>query len=135
MSVTNVHSGRTNKLARGVNRSLVPVFRWTLTAVLVGTPVFAGAQEAEEEEAVEQTEIEQAEVTEQTELEDAPVVPTLIVWGGEDQMMPASGAETLAGRIPGSEVAILEGAHHACYMDQPDRFHERLLEFLEKVFR
>jgi pimeloyl-ACP methyl ester carboxylesterase len=60
-------------------------------------------------------------------------VPALIFWGEADQIFPASQAEELASYLANSEVVIVPGARHACYLDQPGLFHGRLLEFLKTL--
>lgn len=67
--------------------------------------------------------------------ENAPALaglalPTLVVWGAEDDLVPLSLADRLHELIPGSDVEILRGAGHACYLDQPEAFHAALLAFL-----
>ena len=57
-------------------------------------------------------------------------VPTLVMWGTADSVFPVAGAESLAAAIPDAELLLLEGAPHPAYLDQPDLFHERLLEFV-----
>jgi len=61
---------------------------------------------------------------------DGSSVPTLIVWGDRDAVFPVSGAKRLAARFERASVVILEGARHPCYLDEPARFHEAVLEFL-----
>ncbi len=65
-------------------------------------------------------------------LQGSPV-PTLVLWGSEDRVFPASGAASLGARFESAEVHIFEGASHPCYLDQPAVFHEVLLDFLEKL--
>jgi len=60
-------------------------------------------------------------------------VPTLVVWGGEDRVIPVAQAKRLEAAIPTSELFILEGASHPCYLDRPDDFHARLLAFLRSL--
>jgi pimeloyl-ACP methyl ester carboxylesterase len=62
-------------------------------------------------------------------------VPTLVIWGGADTVFPPSGAESLAQLFENAETRILEGARHPCYLDQPDAFHELLIEFARRVSR
>lgn len=57
-------------------------------------------------------------------------LPTLLVWGSEDWLIPRAQADMLAGRMTNARVEVIEDAGHACYMQQPDRFHELLLAFL-----
>jgi pimeloyl-ACP methyl ester carboxylesterase len=61
-----------------------------------------------------------------------PLPPTLVVWGRDDRMMPVAMATGLAARIPGATTAVIEDAGHACYLDQPETFHELLLSFLAR---
>lgn len=60
-------------------------------------------------------------------------VPALVLWGSEDRVVPLSVAETLVARLPDAELAVLEGASHPCYLDRPERFHELLFAFCERV--
>ena len=60
-------------------------------------------------------------------------VPTLVMWGTADSVFPVAGAESLAAAIPDAELMLLEGAPHPAYLDQPDLFHERLLEFVRST--
>jgi pimeloyl-ACP methyl ester carboxylesterase len=60
---------------------------------------------------------------------DQPV-PTLIVWGTRDRMIPAWHATTAHQAIPGSRVELFEGAGHFPYLDEPDRFADLLIAFM-----
>ena len=60
-------------------------------------------------------------------------VPTLVMWGTADSVFPVAGAEPLAAAIPDAGLLLLEGASHPAYLDQPDLFHERLLEFVRST--
>lgn len=57
-------------------------------------------------------------------------LPTLVVWGGADGLIPLDQGRALAAAVPGAELAVLEGAGHPCYLDDPDGFHARLVAFL-----
>ncbi len=57
-------------------------------------------------------------------------VPTLLIWGSEDQISPLANSEILLTEIKGARRVIIEGAPHPCYLDQPDAFHKAVLEFL-----
>jgi pimeloyl-ACP methyl ester carboxylesterase len=56
--------------------------------------------------------------------------PTLLFWGERDEIVPLERGRALAERLKGARLEVLPGAPHACYLDQPDRFHALLLEFL-----
>ena len=57
-------------------------------------------------------------------------VPTLILWGSADAVVPLARGEALARAIPGSRLSVFEGASHPCYLDQADRFHAELIDFV-----
>lgn len=56
--------------------------------------------------------------------------PTLLIVGSEDYAFERSGA--LHDRIKGSERVVIEGAGHACNIEQPKRWNEAALEFLRR---
>jgi pimeloyl-ACP methyl ester carboxylesterase len=57
-------------------------------------------------------------------------VPTMIIQGRHDRARtPEHGAE-MRDRIPGSRLAILEGAGHTPHLEQPDAFHALAMPFL-----
>ncbi|HEY3916657.1 MAG TPA: alpha/beta hydrolase [Stellaceae bacterium] len=56
--------------------------------------------------------------------------PTVILTGNEDTAHPSAFA--LQQRIPKSELRVLPGAGHACYLEQPWLFDRFMIEFLEK---
>lgn len=57
-------------------------------------------------------------------------VPTLIVWGTKDRMIPAWHASAAQQLMPGSRVELFEGAGHFPHLDEPDRFAALLAEFV-----
>ena len=63
-------------------------------------------------------------------LENAPVVPTLVVWGSRDRMIPAWHALNAQRSIPHCRVELFEGAGHFPHLDDPDRFAALLREFI-----
>jgi pimeloyl-ACP methyl ester carboxylesterase len=60
-------------------------------------------------------------------------VPTLILWGREDRLIPVSVAEWFNRQIPGSRVAILDGIGHIPMEEAPDRSLAPVLAFLAQV--
>jgi len=60
-------------------------------------------------------------------------VPTLLVWGSEDVLVPLAVGEHWVGRIPGAELVVLEGAGHNPQIEIPDRFSEIVLTFAERL--
>ncbi len=65
-------------------------------------------------------------------LPDEPV-PTLVVWGGGDTLLPVETADALLGRWPDSRLLVLPGARHPAYLDEPDTFHRELVAFVREV--
>ncbi len=57
-------------------------------------------------------------------------IPTLIVWGTRDRVIPVAHATAAQQAIPGSRVELFEGAGHFPHLDQPDRFAALLREFI-----
>lgn len=57
-------------------------------------------------------------------------IPTLVVWGTRDRMIPAWHATTAQQAITGSRVELFEGAGHFPHLDQPERFAELLGDFM-----
>jgi pimeloyl-ACP methyl ester carboxylesterase len=58
-------------------------------------------------------------------------LPTLAVWGSNDQIVPVEQAERLCQQMPHARLVILENAGHACYMRATAEFHEHLFQFVE----
>jgi len=57
-------------------------------------------------------------------------LPTLIVWGDRDDIIPVSHAYAAHEAIPGSRLEILEGIGHFPHAEAPERFLEVLVDFL-----
>ncbi len=58
-------------------------------------------------------------------------MPSLVVWGSEDHMVPLAHAEAYAARLPGAGGAVvLEGAGHAVHLEAPDAAAEAFSAFL-----
>jgi pimeloyl-ACP methyl ester carboxylesterase len=61
----------------------------------------------------------------------AEEVPTLLIWGERDRIIPAAHGRAAHEAMPGSRILIYEGAGHFPYRSQPWRFVEDLLEFID----
>jgi len=59
-------------------------------------------------------------------------VPTLILWGREDRILPVSQAVDAAGRIPGARLHIFEHCGHMPNIEHPEEFNRLVLEFLQQ---
>jgi pimeloyl-ACP methyl ester carboxylesterase len=63
----------------------------------------------------------------------AQSLPMLVVWGSRDPIVPALHAETVREMVPGARVEVFEGAGHWAHLDDPDRFCDVLLHFLDST--
>jgi pimeloyl-ACP methyl ester carboxylesterase len=61
----------------------------------------------------------------------AAEVPTLILWGDSDPIIPVDHAHAAHASIPGSRLEIFEGVGHYPHCETPERFVEVLSEFIE----
>lgn len=57
-------------------------------------------------------------------------IPTLIVWGTDDWVIPSAAAHSYNRRIPHARLAIFERTGHVPQMERPQRFNRLLEEFL-----
>ena len=71
-------------------------------------------------------------VTAHDHLPMAIQVPTLVVWGTKDRMIPAWHATTAHEVIADSRVVLFEGAGHFPHLDQPERFAQLLGDFMKR---
>jgi pimeloyl-ACP methyl ester carboxylesterase len=58
--------------------------------------------------------------------------PVLVLHGSQDQVIDVENARVLASRIPGAELAILEGAGHVYHSEQAERADEVVLDFVRR---
>lgn len=56
-------------------------------------------------------------------------VPVLLVWGREDLGFPLAMGEAALELLPGSRLAIMDGAAHAPYFERPEAFNEIVTQF------
>jgi pimeloyl-ACP methyl ester carboxylesterase len=61
----------------------------------------------------------------------AAEVPTLIVWGEADRIIPVTHGIEAQQAIPGSRLEVFERAGHFPYRSYPDRFADLLIDFVE----
>jgi pimeloyl-ACP methyl ester carboxylesterase len=62
-------------------------------------------------------------------------VPTLVVWGEKDEIIPMQKSDTLTAVLEDAKRVILKDAGHPCYVEKPDEFHRELLSFLRPLKR
>jgi len=58
--------------------------------------------------------------------------PTLVIWGRQDRILPASQAFDAAARIPGARLHVFEHCGHMPNVEYPEEFNRLVLEFLGK---
>ena len=61
----------------------------------------------------------------------AEVMPTLILWGAADPIIPVDHARTAHAAMPGSRLEIFEGVGHFPQTEAPKRFVEVLSNFVD----
>lgn len=62
---------------------------------------------------------------------DGPIaVPTWVVHGTEDRIVPYANAELVRRRIPQAEVVTMTGSGHLCWLERPDEVNRLLVEVL-----
>lgn len=59
-------------------------------------------------------------------------LPTMIVWGDKDPVIPVGHALRAASLVPHARLEIIEGAGHFPHADQPDRFVALLTAFCDE---
>lgn len=57
-------------------------------------------------------------------------VPTLVVWGQQDRIIPVAHAQIAVKTIPGARLQIYDRCGHMPQMEHPDEFNNLVLEFL-----
>lgn len=61
-------------------------------------------------------------------------LPTLLVWGLNDNITPANVGHEFHMLMPNSELQFIDGCGHAAMMEQPERFNEVVDEFFQKIY-
>jgi len=59
-------------------------------------------------------------------------VPTLLIGGSHDKVIPPAHMRAMARTIPGAELTVLEGAGHVLNLEQPDAFNRAVRQFLAR---
>jgi pimeloyl-ACP methyl ester carboxylesterase len=60
-------------------------------------------------------------------------IPTLIIHGSDDQLVPLAEAESMAKAIPNSKFQVIPNAGHLPNMEQPDQFNNIMSTFLKDL--
>jgi 3-oxoadipate enol-lactonase len=61
---------------------------------------------------------------------NAQRIPTMLVWGDQDLLIPAPTMDLMARRIPHARKALIRGAGHSVYFEKASEFNSILLEFM-----
>ena len=57
-------------------------------------------------------------------------VPTLVVWGGDDELVPLADGRDYAAKIPDAKLVIVQNCGHAPSLEKPDEFVAAVEAFL-----
>jgi pimeloyl-ACP methyl ester carboxylesterase len=60
-------------------------------------------------------------------------VPTLILWGASDRLIPVEHGRRYQELIPGAELHLIPEAGHVVFREQPERAAQAILDFLGRV--
>jgi pimeloyl-ACP methyl ester carboxylesterase len=63
----------------------------------------------------------------------ASSMPTMLLWGSRDPVIPLRHGRRAAALMPGSRLEIFENSGHFPHCDEPDRFSAALLSFLRRT--
>jgi pimeloyl-ACP methyl ester carboxylesterase len=59
-------------------------------------------------------------------------VPTLLIWGSKDRIMPSRIGRRYLRLLPGAQMVIIPGAGHSSHLERPDEFAAVLQDFVAK---
>lgn len=62
-------------------------------------------------------------------------VPTLVLWGAYDRVVPVSTGRAFASRIPGARLVVFDDAGHTPQLEHPERFAQTVTDFLAEAER
>ena len=63
----------------------------------------------------------------------ASPMPTLIIWGDRDDIIPVSHAHAAHEAMPGSRLEIIEGVGHFPQIEAPEQFVDALVDFIDST--
>ena len=61
------------------------------------------------------------------------LVPTLVLWGDTDGVLPRADQERILDAIPGSTLVVYEGGGHVLYWEEPERIVQDVVGFATRV--
>jgi rifampin ADP-ribosylating transferase len=62
-------------------------------------------------------------------------IPTLLLWGAADNVLPRSQADALVTAVPGARLVVYEDTGHLVLWEQPERVAADVLSFVAQVTR
>ena len=62
-------------------------------------------------------------------------IPTLLVWGSRDLLVPVPAAFAYRRRIPEAELCLFDDTGHMIQMERPARFNDKVEEFIDRQRR
>jgi 3-oxoadipate enol-lactonase len=57
-------------------------------------------------------------------------LPTLVIVGEQDRVIPPVNGRNLSSKIPGAQLVEIAGVGHLSYMEEPEKFNQSVLAFL-----
>jgi pimeloyl-ACP methyl ester carboxylesterase len=60
-------------------------------------------------------------------------LPTLVVWGEGDKILPLALGKQMAAMIPNSRLAVIERGSHNAHEEQPEKFNAIIEDFIENI--
>jgi pimeloyl-ACP methyl ester carboxylesterase len=57
-------------------------------------------------------------------------IPTLILAGKQDRIIPPQNSERLHAIIPNSQIRVFKDAGHHLHIEEPDAFNQAVLDFV-----
>jgi pimeloyl-ACP methyl ester carboxylesterase len=62
-------------------------------------------------------------------------VPTLVIWGGADRLLPLKPVPSWVDKLPAGELEVIEGCGHMPIIENPEAVSRRLMAFLRQSHR
>jgi pimeloyl-ACP methyl ester carboxylesterase len=59
-------------------------------------------------------------------------MPTLVIWGGRDRLLPYAPVPGWSSRLPDGELEVLKACGHMAIIEQPEAVVERMIRFLQR---
>lgn len=59
-------------------------------------------------------------------------LPTMVIWGEQDRLVPVGAAYSYRKRIPGSELHLIDDTGHMVQMERPQHFNRLVADFISR---